>query len=134
MSKREVPAISEAEWQVMNVLWDRSPQTAAEVIDALAEPQGWNPKTVRTLLGRLVQKAALDYEQDGRKYLYRPAVARAACSRVEARSFLDRVFGGAVAPMVAQLAEEGALDGEDLDALRRLLDERAARSGGKGER
>src|SRR6478609_8621856 len=70
------PSISDAEWQVMETLWARSPLTAAEVISALAGETSWKPNTVRTLLARLVQKGALATEEDGNRYLYRPVFAR----------------------------------------------------------
>ena len=94
-----VPKISEAEWEVMMVLWTRSPQTAAEVIEGLAGRKDWNPRTIKTLLNRLVKKSALGFSTEGKRYLYRPMVTRAQCVRAEGRSFLKRVFGGEAGAM-----------------------------------
>src|SRR5690349_16856841 len=99
----KIPSISDAEWEVMNVLWGAAaPLMASDVVDRLAAPGGWSPRTVKTLLNRLVKKRALAFEVHGKRYLYRPAVRREQCVRAESRSFLARVFGGAVGPMLAQ--------------------------------
>ena len=72
----ELPSISDAEWEVMNVLWGDSPLMASEVVARLAGRKGWSPRTVKTLLGRLAAKHALEFEARGKRYLYRPAVTR----------------------------------------------------------
>src|SRR5262245_54060676 len=86
--------ISDAEWQVMQVVWERKAATAAEVIAALAAATEWRHRTIRTLLARLVDKGVLAAEADGNRYLYRPLVSRGKCVRAESQSFLKRVFGG----------------------------------------
>src|SRR3954469_19481710 len=82
--------ISDAEWDVMEVIWEHGRATAADVIGALAEERGWNHRTIRTLLGRLVEKEALQYEVDGHRYLYSPAVTRERCVRRAGRSFVEK--------------------------------------------
>src|SRR3954469_17264472 len=102
-----LPKISDAEWQVMDVIWRSSdPVTAGEIVGALAGHTSWNPRTIKTMLNRLVNKGALRFESEGNRYLYRPAVSREACVRGESRSFLRRVFGGNVAPMLAHFVED----------------------------
>jgi BlaI family transcriptional regulator, penicillinase repressor len=118
------PRISESEWLVMNELWRKSPQNAAEVIAALKDQRDWGAATVKTLLSRLVTKGALGFTKQGREYNYFPKVAREQCVQAESRSFMDRVFGGAVTPMLAAFLEREPLSREDLQALRRLLDEK----------
>jgi BlaI family penicillinase repressor len=118
------PRISESEWIVMMELWRRSPQTSAEVIAALKDQREWGPATVKTLLNRLVGKAALGFEKQGREYSYFPIVTKETCVQAESRSFLDRVFEGALTPMVANFLEKEDLSREDLLKLRRLLDEK----------
>jgi BlaI family penicillinase repressor len=120
----KIPQISEAEWEVMRVLWADAPQTANEVCDALAGSTTWNPRTIKTLLNRLVNKGALKYTQHGRMYLYRPAVSESACIRAASRTFLKRVFGGALTPMLAHFLEEETLSAEEIAELRSMLDER----------
>jgi BlaI family penicillinase repressor len=119
-----VPRISDAEWQVMKVLWAQSPLTANEVVEALEASTDWNPRTIKTLLNRLVKKKALGYREEGRRYLYFPRATEAACVREESRSFLQRVYGGSLKPMLAQYLENEPLSAEDLAELRRILDER----------
>ncbi|MBK8977733.1 MAG: BlaI/MecI/CopY family transcriptional regulator [Planctomycetes bacterium] len=123
------PKISDAEWYVMESLWDRHPATASEVTERLAERHGWSENTVKTMLGRLVKKRAVRFERDGKRYLYEPAVARDACVRDAARGFVERVFGGETSPMLAWLLRESRLDASELDALQELIE--ARRRGGR---
>ena len=120
----KTPNISDAEWRVMRTLWDASPQTANEVADAVAAENDWSPRTVKTLLNRLVNKGALRYRQEGRLYQYYPAVSEEACVREESRSFLERVYGGALSPMLANMIQEVSLSDEEVAELKRLLDQR----------
>ena len=83
----KTPRISDAEWEVMNVLWESSPRTANEVADELCERMKWHPKTVKTLLGRLVTKGALRYREEGNRYLYRPAFPRVLSFEIRADEF-----------------------------------------------
>ncbi len=118
------PSISVSEWAVMQVLWDRSPLSAAEVVEALEGEKDWSPRTTKTLLNRLVGKGALKYQTQGNKYLYSPAVRREQCIRHASRSFLEQVFGGAALPALIHLVTNERLKPGEIDELRRLLDER----------
>ncbi len=121
MAKR-IPSISDAEWQVMEVVWARPDPVAANVIVARLEPSsGWNPKTIKTMLNRLVNKGALGYEPDGKRYLYKPKVTRDECVRVQTRSFLSRVFGGATGAALLHFVEEHDLSPAEIEQLRRVL-------------
>ena len=122
---KQIPNISETEWELMKVLWAKAPASAAEVIDALmaADPT-WHPKTAKTLLNRLVKKKALGYEKEGRAYLYRPLVQETDCAVAESESFLDRVFGGSLKPMLAHLVERKKLSAAEIRELKRLLDQK----------
>lgn len=116
------PQISDAEWEVMNVLWEAAPRTASEVADQLCERMRWHPKTVKTLLGRLVRKGALRYREEGNRYLYRPAVSRQTYVQQESRSFLERVFGGEATPMLVHFVKHAELTDEDIEELRKILE------------
>lgn len=118
------PSISDAEWQVMKVLWARSPATAEQVVEVLSPKTGWKPKTVMTLLNRLVKKQAAGYEKKGRAYHYFPLVREADCVRAESQSFLQRVFNGAVTPMLAQFLQEAKLSKKDIEELKQILDKK----------
>jgi len=124
---KKVPKISEAEWQVMKLLWTRHPLTANKIVELLSSAKSWKPKTVKTLLNRLVNKKALGYKTKGREYHYYPLVSEADCARVESRSFLERVYGGAVTPMLAAFIENGELTTEEIKELKQIL-ERKGRS------
>ncbi len=115
------PRISEAEWEVMKICWNRSPVTAQEIIDRLAALDDWHPKTVKTLLNRLVKKRALGFKKDGRAYLYHPLVTEKDCVSAESRSFLDRVFGGSLRPMLAHFVEHQKLSSSEISELKTLL-------------
>lgn len=115
-------AISEAESRVMEVLWQRSPQTSEEIVAVLAEPAGWHEKTVRTLLNRLLGKGAVRAQKDGRRYLYSPRLRREDWQHQESRSLLDRVFGGKVAPLLAHFSQHENLTEKDVTELRHLLE------------
>lgn len=111
----------------MLLLWQRSPQTAAEVAAKLCPTHDWTERTVKTLLARLVKKGALGAEPNGKRYLYSPLVSREACVRQESRTFLDRVFGGSASPLLAHFVREGELGETEIQELRSLLDEVSGR-------
>src|SRR5438874_1446033 len=90
---RSVPKISDAEWVVMRVLWEKGPMTTSSVVAAL-NSSDWKPKTIHTLLGRLARKGALTFERQGREYLFRPLVTAKECEHAVTQSFLGRFFGG----------------------------------------
>ena len=119
---KPIPRISESEWRVMQVLWERSPLGAGEVVEALAAGTDWKPKTVKTLLNRLVGKRAIGFEREGRAYRYFPLVAERDCAREESRSLLHRVYGGALMPMLAAFLEEEKLSPDQIEDLKRILD------------
>ena len=122
------PKISDAEWQVMDVLWAASAAlTANEVVDALAEYADWSPPTIKTMLNRLVRKRALKFKADGKRYLYSPAVSRERCVRSETRSFVDRLFGGSIAPLLAHFVEDEKLSKDEIEQLRKLLERKGSR-------
>jgi BlaI family transcriptional regulator, penicillinase repressor len=126
--KKPVPRISDTEWEVMRAVWSGHPATAGEIADRLAQSDpSWHPKTARTLLGRLVEKGALTYTVDGRIFLYRPLVTEQECIAAASTSFLDRVFGGALQPMLAHFVERESLSPEEVRELEQILARRKNR-------
>ena len=119
---KKVPRISETEWQIMKIVWSKGQCTANEILDALNAGEAWHPKTARTLIGRLVKKRALTYKEEGRAYIYRPGIAEQEAVAHYSQSFLDRVFDGAVAPMLAHFVRNRRLSPGDLQQLREVLD------------
>jgi predicted transcriptional regulator len=115
--------ISAAESLVMDALWRRSPQTAEEIVAEVAAPQGWTEATVKTLINRLLTKKAIGAEKDGRRYLYRPLVDRAAYVAQESQGLLDRLFDGRLAPLVSHFSQTNRLTPEDVAELKCLIAE-----------
>jgi BlaI family transcriptional regulator, penicillinase repressor len=113
--------ISEAEHQVMEVLWDEAPLTAQEVADRVPADRGWSANTVKTLLGRLLAKSVIAHEEEGRRYRYRPLVERGDYVTGESRRLMDRLFGGRLTPLVAHLAEREAITDQDIAEIEALL-------------
>jgi BlaI family penicillinase repressor len=123
MSK--VPRISETEWEVMKVVWGKGDCTAGEIIEALGSGEpGRHPKTIKTYLSRLTAKKALGFRKEGRGYVYRPLVTENECVKAVSESFLERVFGGAVRPMLAHFVEQNKLTSEEIEELKRLLEKK----------
>jgi predicted transcriptional regulator len=115
--------ISDAEHAVMEVLWEEAPLAAADVADRVDPERGWSARTVKTLLSRLLSKGAIAHEEDGRRYLYRPTIAREDFLERESEKLLDRMFGGRVTPLVAHLAERNRLSPQDIAEIEALLKE-----------
>lgn len=115
--------ISDAESVVMDVLWRKAPQSAEEVVAALARSTDWQEPTIKTLLNRLFKKGAIAAEREGKRYLYRPLLKRADYVTSESKSLLDRLFDGRVAPLVAHFSERHKLTKKDLAELKRLIEE-----------
>ena len=113
--------ISDAEYAVMEALWEVSPLTASDVTEHVRDARGWSIQTVKTLLSRLLTKDIVAAEQDGRRFLYRPLVARDAYIASESRRLVDRLFGGRAAPLVAHLAEQDQLSPQDIAEIEALL-------------
>jgi BlaI family transcriptional regulator, penicillinase repressor len=103
---KNVPQISDAEWQVMKILWEDSPLTAMEVIGRLENSTNWKPKTVKTLLRRLSDKNAISYTIENRAYFYCPIVRESDCVKAETESFLKRVYNGSFNMLVQNFVEE----------------------------
>jgi len=122
------PKISDAEWTVMKVLWERGTSTLAEVVRDLEGRLHWKPRTVQSLIRRLTDKGALAVEAVGREFRYSPAVAQDQCQHEESRSFLDRVFNGRLTPFVAGLMEREEVSREELAALREVLEQAEKRA------
>jgi predicted transcriptional regulator len=115
--------ISEAESQVMEVLWSGSPRTAEDVVAALSDQQAWQVATIKTLLNRLLKKGAVRAEKDGRRFLYSPLLTRDQWLVTESGSMVQRLFGGRIAPLVAHFGQHGKLSADDLEDLKRLVKE-----------
>lgn len=116
--------LSDAEHVVMEVLWSAGHAlTAAEVANRVPADRGWSFATVKTLLSRLLAKKAVEPTKDGRRFLYSPAIDREPYVAAESRRFVSRLFGGKLSPLFARLAEDEALDDEDLARIEAMIRE-----------
>jgi BlaI family transcriptional regulator, penicillinase repressor len=115
--------ISAAESVVMAALWKREPLSAEEIGAEVAPGQGWSEATVKTLINRLLKKGAVAARRDGRRYLYRPRLARADYLGAESQGLLDRLFDGRLAPLVSHFSETRKLTAEDVAELKKLIED-----------
>lgn len=113
--------LSDAELELMAILWTRSPMAASDVIAAAPSERKWSATTVKTMLARLVEKGALETRAEGRRFLYSPLVARDSVAADQAGRLLDRLFGGRLSPLVAELAARRDLTEEDVAELEQLV-------------
>ena len=121
------PEISDAEYQVMKVIWAAGvPISTNEVVERLETSTAWKPKTIHTLLSRLVKKGALQYEKDGCVFVYTPLVAESEILSQENENFLNRFYDGALNSMIVNLLEQDKLSENDIAQLRHILDKKTA--------
>ncbi|MFJ5625099.1 penicillinase repressor BlaI [Peribacillus loiseleuriae] len=123
--EKNIPSISESEWEIMNVLWDKAPQTANDIIFSLQESTDWKPKTIRTLLDRLVQKNVVDVNKNLRVYTFYPLYTQEECRRAETESFISRIYGGTMKSMLVQFIQEDTLSDDDINELRFILNKKS---------
>ncbi|MBN1974176.1 MAG: BlaI/MecI/CopY family transcriptional regulator [Sedimentisphaerales bacterium] len=114
--------ISEAEWEVMKVLWKDSPLATNDIVEILLKKTSWKRETIRTLINRLVKKKILSFEKKGRQFHYFPMFGEAECIREETKSFLKRIRPSAIEPMLAAFVEKQQLSAEQIARLRQILD------------
>jgi len=119
--------ISEAEWLVCQVLWRNSPQTANAIVNKLADKTNWNPRTIKTLLNRLIKKKVLGFESHGREYLYFPRLGEEECIQAHTQSFVKRVFDGAAGAMVVSFLKNQQLSASDIAELKVILKKKAGK-------
>ena len=119
--------LAPAEWEIMKVFWEHGELAARDVFSRLPKENAWAYKTVKTLLSRLVAKGALDYQEIGNSYLYRPIVQRDDMTRREVRSIFQRLASEAIQPVLAHFIEEAELSDDEIKELKRQLDAKRKR-------
>ena len=122
--KKRIPKIAESEWRVMQVLWENGSQTANDVVNALSGEVKWKPRTIKTLISRLVKKGAVKITEEGYRYRYSAAVEESACVRSETKSFVRRVYQDAMTPVLAAFIEDADLSDKEIDDIQRILDQK----------
>lgn len=121
MKPEKLPQISEAEFEVMKIIWKYAPINTNQVTEMLVSVTDWSPKTIQTMLKRLVSKKALTYEKQGRVFVYTPLVQEQEYLRQKSSSFLNRYYGGDLTAMVCSYLEEETFSPSELETLRGLL-------------
>lgn len=126
---RELPQISEAEFEVMKVIWKYAPINTNEITEKLTQTTDWSPKTIQTLIKRLVSKKALTYEKQSRVFVYTPLIKEDEYIRRESNTFLNRFYDGNITSMLASYIEDDKLSETEIDTLRSLLSEKHKKGG-----
>ncbi len=121
------PSISEAEFQVMKVIWGKSPVSTTEVVTELEKTTDWKPKTIQTLLSRLVKKDVLSFKREGRVFVYTPLVKESDYLSQESDSFLKRFYNGTLNAMVVNFLDQDRLSDDEIERLREILEKRASK-------
>jgi BlaI family penicillinase repressor len=116
--------ISNAEWEVMRLVWEKAPVPASDIVAQLKTRHDWQASTVRTLIGRLVKKRALRALRDGKRFLFSARLGKDECIQKESRSLAERVFGGEPAAMLIHLVKATPFTPQELSKLRQVLDEK----------
>ncbi|MCI8966999.1 MAG: BlaI/MecI/CopY family transcriptional regulator [Lachnospiraceae bacterium] len=119
---KPLPQISEAEYEVMRIVWQDAPISTNEIVEKLEKTTSWNPKTIQTLIKRLVTKRALTYEKEGRVFVYTPLVEENEYVSQESSSFLKKYYNGNISAMLSAFLDNDKLSASDIDDLRSLLD------------
>ncbi len=117
--------ISDAEWQVMNVIWNQGKTTSRDIIRQLEKETNWSEMTIRTLIGRLVKKKVAGYEidkNDKRIYYYYPIIEREQCIKEETNIFLKKFYDGALSSMLSSFVKKDQLTREEMDELINILE------------
>ena len=121
----DLPQISEAEFEVMKIVWKHAPISTNEITDKLLQTTSWSPKTIQTLIKRLVTKGVLTYEKQSRMFVYTPVVKESEYIGQESNSFLERYYDGDITAMLSAYIENDRLSETEIDTLRSLLSKRS---------
>lgn len=118
----KTPKISEAEWIVMKLIWEKKTITSSQIVEIIKKDKSWNHRTIKTLINRLLKKEVIGFTKKGRIYHYFPRVKKSECIIDECQSFVNRIFDGALSPMIAALISEQKLSADEINELKDLLD------------
>lgn len=128
---KEVPQISEAEYEVMKVVWKYEPISTPEIVEKVSKKIDWKPNTIQTMLVRLVKKKALQTRKEGRAFIYTSLVQENEYVEQKSKLFLKQFFGGTLNSMVLNFIENDQLSKEDISELKNILDKRDTKDGEK---
>lgn len=126
-----LPQISEAEFEVMKIVWKYAPISTNEITERLVKTTSWSPKTIQTLIKRLVTKGALTYKKQSRMFVYTPLVGESEYLDQKSSSFLERYYNGHITDMLSAFIENDRLSETEIDHLRALLSENPKKGAGR---
>lgn len=118
------PQISEAEYEIMKVIWKYAPINTKDIVDIVSASKSWNMRTIHTLISRLEKKGAITHQKDGRLYIYSPVIKKEDYINMESKSFINRFFNGAVNKMVMNFIENDILSSEEIEELKNMLNKK----------
>lgn len=118
---KNIPKISEAEWEVMKLIWKTSPLTSEKIIESLSDKMNWSTQTIKTFITRLIKKGAIGFEKSGRVYNYYPLISENECIKSENETFLKKVYDGALGLLFTKFLEEENLSNDEIEELENLL-------------
>ncbi len=118
---KSLPQISEAEFEVMKIIWKYAPINTNEITEKLTKTTAWSPKTIHTLIKRLVNKGAISHEKDGRVFVYTPQIKENEYVGIESSHFLKRFYNGDISRMVSSFLENNKLSKAEIENLRSIL-------------
>ncbi len=121
---KNLPQISDAEFEVMDVIWKYAPISTNEITDRLAKTKDWSPKTIYTMLSRLEKKGVIAHEKESRVFVYTPCIPKRAYIEEESQMLANRFFDGAMKQVVVSFLNRKELSADDLDDLQRILDKK----------
>lgn len=120
-----LPQISEAEFEVMKIVWEYAPISTNEITERLMKTTTWSPKTIQTLIKRLVNKGVITYEKHSRVFVYTPLIKENEYIGQESNSFLKRYYNGNITSMLSAYIENDKLSETEIETLRSLLSKRS---------
>ena len=126
---REIPKISNAEWEVMKIIWTNSEISSSSIIQELKDKSQWKPATVKSLINRLLNKNAIGFSKLGYEYLYFPLVSEDECVKLESHSFINKVFNGSIKSMLLAFAQSEEISEIDIAELKDILEQSSKRKG-----
>jgi BlaI family transcriptional regulator, penicillinase repressor len=118
---KELPRISDSELLIMKILWRKSDLTASEIIAELSLESDWSPKTIHTLISRLVKKEAIGVDKAGAFYHYSPILTEEECRGAETKSFIHKFYDGSLNLLVTNFLKQESLSKSEIEELQKIL-------------
>ncbi|HCO93043.1 MAG TPA: hypothetical protein DIU00_03685 [Phycisphaerales bacterium] len=121
--------LTQAEWQIMNALWEKHPATARDIMTRLPQGVKWAYTTVKTMLSRLVEKEAVSEHKQANTSIYEPLVSQRKARLSAFRLLLDQSFNGAMGPLMHFLLQEQKLNDKQKKELIEILGNESEKAG-----